>query len=81
MLDITKPSAKSVAEPTLPVTPIQKPSESVSTKGTIVVLSPDAIKLSRDLQAVQNDPDKDPAARMDASVQLRKMAAQILTAK
>ena len=46
-----------------------------------MILSPDAIKLSRDLQAVVNDPDKEPIARLDASVQLRQMAAQILTAK
>mgnify|MGYP006273029469 CR=1 FL=1 len=54
---------------------------SISKKGTMVILSPDALKLSRDLQAAKNDPDRDPAARMDASVQLRQMAAQILTEK
>ena len=60
---------------------VKAPDATISKKGTMVILSPSALKLSRELQAVQNDPDKDPSARLDASVQLRKMAAQILTTK
>lgn len=82
MLDINPtPPAKPVSEPTPTKVQAPPPSESVSKKGTIVLLSPDALKLSRDLKAVQNDPDQDPAVRMDASVQLRQMAAQILLTK
>jgi len=82
MLDITsKLPSKPIADTPAPVIPAQPPADSISKKGAIVILSPDALKLSRDLQAVVNDPDKEPVARLDASVQLRQMAAQILTAK
>lgn len=82
MLDINpNPSVKPVSEPSPSKVAVQPAPESVSKKGTIVILSPDALKLSRDLKAIQNDPDEDPSARMDASVQLRQMAAQILLAK
>ena len=82
MLDISnKLPALVVPDTAAPVIPAQTPADSVSRKGAIVILSPDALKLSRELQAVVNDPDKEPVARLDASVQLRQMAAQILTAK
>ena len=82
MLDISsKLPTKPIADPATPIVPAQPPANSISRKGAIVILSPEALKLSRDLQAVANDPDTEPVARLDASVQLRQMAAQILTAK
>jgi len=82
MLDInSKLPPVPAAEQHLPTPPAKPPAESVSKKGTMVILSPDALALSRELQATKNDPDKDPSVRMDASVQLRQMAAQILTTK
>ncbi len=82
MLDINpKPPTKPIVDTAMPVIPAQPSAESISKKGVMVILSADALKLSRDLQAVVNDPDKEPTARLDASVQLRQMAAQILTAK
>ena len=45
--------------------------------GTVIVLTPNALKLSRELQAITADPDKDPAARLDASEKLRELTAQI----
>jgi len=45
--------------------------------GAVVVLTPSALKLSRDLQAITTDPAKDPAERLDASVRLRQLAAKI----
>jgi hypothetical protein len=45
--------------------------------GTVIVLTPNALKLSRELQAITSDPDKDPAARLDASEKLRELTAKI----
>jgi len=45
--------------------------------GTVIVLTPNALQLSRDLQAITTDPAKDPSARFDASEKLRQLAAQI----
>ena len=82
MLDISaKFPAKPITAPATPLVPAKPPADSVSGKGTIVLLSPDALKLSRDLHAVENDPEIDAMQRHDASVQLRKMAAEILTNK
>ena len=39
--------------------------------GAIVVLSPTALKLSRELTAIQMDPEKDPQDRLDAADKLR----------
>ncbi len=66
---------------TATVTKVVQPQKSVIQAGTIVLLSPDALKLSRDLHAVENDPEIDAMQRHDASVQLRQMAAEILTGK
>ena len=33
--------------------------------------------MSRELQAITSDPDKDPAARLDASEKLRELTAKI----
>ncbi len=80
MLDIgTKLPAKPIADQAPKVTPAAPASKTVTKAGTIVVLSPTALKLNRDLQAVASDPDKDPATRSNASVQLRQLASAILT--
>jgi hypothetical protein len=50
---------------------IKASTASISKKRTMVILSPDALKLSRCLEAAKNDPDKDPSVRLDASVELR----------
>jgi len=82
MLEIgSKLPTPPIPEPVNKVTPPATPADSVVKSGALVILSPDALKLSRDLQAIANDPDKEPVARLDASVQLRQMAAQILTSK
>jgi hypothetical protein len=82
MLDIgSKLPAPVIPDQVNKVTPAAPPVDSVIKSGAVVILSPDALKLSRELQAVKNDPDNDPAARFDASVELRQIADQILTAK
>ena len=82
MLDIEPiHSTPPLADQTHRVTPISPPAETSIKPGAIVVLSPAALKLSRDLQSVQTDPDKDPSARFDASVQLRQLAAEIVIRK
>ena len=47
--------------------------------GTIIVLSPTALKLSRELQAIQSNPDMEPEARFDASQKLRQLALKVFT--
>lgn len=82
MLDITpKLPAIPAVDQLPPLTQAKPAADSISKSGTMVILSPDALALSRELQAARNDPDKDPAVRMDAAVELRQMAAQILTNK
>ena len=81
MLD-TNLKLPSLAADQLPsLAQIKASTANISKKGTMVILSPDALKLSRELQAAKNDPDKDPSVRMDASVELRQLASQILTTK
>ena len=58
--------------------PVAAPSKGVLKAGAIVILTPTALKLSRELQSIQTDPEKDPEARLEAHDQLRKMALQIL---
>ena len=45
--------------------------------GTVIILTPNALKLSRELQAITADPAKDPAARLEASEKLRQLASSI----
>ena len=79
MLD-TSLKLPSLAADQLPsLAQIKASTAGTSEKGTMVILSPNALKLSRELEAAKNDPDKDPSVRMDASVALRQLAAQILT--
>ena len=46
--------------------------------GTIVVLSPTALKLSRELTAILADPDKDPQDRLNAADKLRQLALKVV---
>jgi hypothetical protein len=45
--------------------------------GVIVILSAEALKMSRELQAIQSNPDFEPETRADASVKLRQLALKI----
>jgi len=45
--------------------------------GVIVILSAEALKMSRELQAIQSNPDFEPETRADASVKLRQMALNL----
>ena len=62
--------------PTL--TPAVAAQKSASKTGTIVVLSPTALKLSRELTAIQADPDKDPQDRLNAADKLRQLALKVV---
>lgn len=54
-------------------------SKSAVKTGAIIVLSPTALKLSRELTAIQTDPNKEPLARLEASAKLRQLALQVFT--
>ena len=45
--------------------------------GVMVILSAESLKVSRELQAIQSNPDLEPQARADASDKLRRMALKI----
>ena len=45
--------------------------------GGMIVLSPESVSLSRELQAIQSNPDLEPTARADASDKLRQLAQKI----
>ena len=49
--------------------------------GTVVILTPTALKLSRELQAITTDPAKDPTERLDALDRLRKLTAKAFSEK
>lgn len=49
--------------------------------GTVVILTPTALKLSRELQAITTDPAKDPAERLEALDRLRKLTAKAFSEK
>jgi hypothetical protein len=57
--------------------PVPDGARSAVKTGAVVVLTPSALQLSRDLQAITTDPAKDPTERLDASVRLRQLAAKI----
>jgi hypothetical protein len=81
MLDINLKMPPLAADQLPSLAQIKAWTTSISKKGTMAIFSPDALKLSPELEATKNDPDKNPAVRMDASVELRQLAAQILNAK
>ena len=68
-------------KPQQPQQPVPDNAIGAVTTGAVVVLTPSALKLSRDLQAITTDPAKDPAERLDASVRLRQLAAKIFNEK
>jgi len=43
----------------------------------IVILSADALKMSRELRAIQTNPGLEPKARADASAELRRLALRV----
>ena len=45
--------------------------------GAVIVLTPSALKLSRELQAITSDPATDPVARLEATDKLRQLALKI----
>ena len=45
--------------------------------GVVVILSAESLKISRDLQAIQSNPDLEPEVRADASDKLRRLALKI----
>ena len=45
--------------------------------GVVVILSAESLKISRELQAVQSNPDLEPQDRADASDKLRQLALKI----
>jgi hypothetical protein len=61
------------------VAPVTTSAKSAIKIGTIVVLSPTALKLSRELTAIQADPDKEPQARLEATEKLRELALKVFT--
>jgi len=80
MLDIgSKLPIPAVRETTRQGPPISAPSKSATKTGTIIVLSPTALKLSRELTAIQADPTKEPLARLEASEKLRQLALKVFT--
>ena len=55
-----------------------RPAEDTAVKsGVVVILSAGALKMSRELQSIQSNPDLEPIARLDASDKLRQMALKI----
>jgi hypothetical protein len=80
MLDIgTRLPAKPIADQASPVTQAQMPAKSSSKAGTVVLLSPEALDISRGLQAIQSNPDKEPVARLAASEKLRQLALKVFS--
>lgn len=80
MLDIgSRLPIPAVHETTRQASPISAPSKSATKTGTIIVLSPTALKLSRELTAIQADPTKEPLARLEASEKLRQLALKVFT--
>ena len=55
----------------------QSAEKSAVNSGGMIVLSPESVSLSRELQAIQSNPDLEPTARADASDKLRQLAQKI----
>ena len=56
------------------VEPVEKTAEKA---GVVVILSAEALKMNRELQAIQSDPALEPQARAEASDKLRRLALKI----
>ena len=49
----------------------------VEKTAVIIILSAEALKISREQQAIKNNPDLEPKARADASDKLRQLALKV----
>ena len=83
MLDIrselgTKLPPKPKAESATQAKQMKVDEKTAAKLGTLVILSPAALKLSRELQAIQSNPDLQPEARQDAAQKLRQLALDIV---
>lgn len=75
------PVPSPVAEPTSQAQAMPANTKSAIKSGTVVILTPTALKLSRELQAITTDPDKNPADRLEAQDNLRKLTAKAFAEK
>ncbi len=82
MLDIkSELGTKFPPEANIEKAPLVQQAQSTETTavktGAMTILSADSLKMSRELQAIQSNPDLEPQARADASDKLRQMALKI----
>jgi hypothetical protein len=82
MLDIksdlgTKLPPKANTEKAPAVQPAQSAEKTAVKAGAMIILSAESLKMSRDLEAIQDNPDVEPQARADASDKLRRLALKI----
>ena len=82
MLDIkselgTKLPPKANTEKAPRVQQAQSAEKTAVKTGVMVILSAESLKVSRELQAIQSNPDLEPQARADASDKLRRLALKI----
>ena len=75
------PVPTAIAEQTPQVQAAPANTKSSIKSGTVVILTPTALKLSRELQAITTDPAKEPAERLDALDRLRKLNAKAFSEK
>ena len=83
MLDIrselgTKLPPKPKAEAATQAKQVKVDEKTAAKSGTLVILSPAALKLSRELQAIQSNPEMQPEAQHDAAQKLRQLALDIM---
>ena len=82
MLDIkselgTKLPPKANTEKAPRVQHVQSAEKTAVRTGVMVILSAESLKMSRELEAIQSNPDLEPQARADASDKLRRLALKI----
>ena len=75
------PLPTAIAEQKPQVHAMPASAKSAIKSGTVVILTPTALKLSRELQAITTDPAKDPAERLEALDRLRKLTAKAFSEK
>jgi len=75
------PLPTAIAEQKPQVQAMPASAKSAIKSGTVVILTPTALKLSRELQAITTDPAKDPAERLEALDRLRKLTAKAFSEK
>jgi hypothetical protein len=75
------PISTPIAEQTPQVQAAPANTRSAIKSGTVVILTPTALKLSRELQAITTDPAIDPSERLDALDRLRKLTAKAFSEK